>query len=200
MPHSALAAIPPPTFPDLRTALVRAVALGGNDTGVSGDDERQLTPTALLAGAVPRLVELGVYAQLVQVHVPDVDPGSPMMRAVLQALRGSAAGALRLTHRCLEVHARNVGYAPAVWVENAVEAAFLALEAARSNDDGSPSPLGQARAAARHVSEALIACEQSRMDVPSALGPALACVLPLFVLASELLDADSDALRLFGDL
>ena len=69
------------------------------------------------------------------------------VRAVLvEEVGATAAGALRLTHRALETHARNVGYRTGAWFERVLDYASASLW--RQTDRDAPVLLEHARGAA----------------------------------------------------
>jgi len=74
-----------------------------------------------------RLPDLFLYAHVLQVfdEDPDVEQVPPV---IVGAVRTIASGALRLAHRALETHARNVGYETGAWVDRALEQAGASMK------------------------------------------------------------------------
>jgi hypothetical protein len=102
----------PPWLARWDALYLEAVAFGGHDTGSRVADERLERPLRLLTQALRRLVVVAIAAPAIACHADDPIPAE---RTILLAGRLSIAGALRLTDRALEVHARDVGYDPGHW-------------------------------------------------------------------------------------
>ena len=172
--------------------LQRAIAVGGNDTSGARDDEQTNTPLVLLTYASNRMVRAAVCAHAIQSHARHVRRSGPdaILREVLVTLRRAVAGAIRLAHRALEVHARNGGYAPAEWSRHATEHTLLVLERARNPEEHEqPHPVGAINDAAACLNRAAAATEGRWFDVPTHIADAIGLLLAVFLLACELLDA-----------
>ena len=100
----------------------RRVAHGSRNTQCSAAEERAYGTLRLLTLSTLRLPDLFLYAHVLQVfdEDPDVERVPPV---IVAAVRTIASGALRLAHRALETHARNVGYETGAWVDRALEQA-----------------------------------------------------------------------------
>ena len=85
----------------LRKSYEVALAYGATDTGCRAEEER-LCGIRLITLAILRLPDLALLAQLMHADSED--------RLVLCVAREVAGGALRLAHRALETHGRDVGY------------------------------------------------------------------------------------------
>jgi hypothetical protein len=98
---------------DWRLLYARALAHGIDDTRRSAVDERLEPPVWLLAQAQRRLVIVAVAVPAIaDARASRADRADPLALAGRRAL----AGAVRLAHRALEVHARDVGYEPGRWL------------------------------------------------------------------------------------
>ena len=116
--------------PELRRAYAAAIAHGAINTGCTAEEERAYGALRLLTLALLRLPDLALCAHLVHaVDEPDEDP------LVARTLGEVAAGALRLAHRALEVHGRDVGYQTSAWVDRALLQAGVALDRQRGAED-----------------------------------------------------------------
>ena len=93
----------------LRRAYAAGVAHGAASTGCTAEEERTYSPLRLLTLAALYLPDLAVYAYLLDVMDED-DEVDRVRAALAEELGATSAGALRLAHRALETHARNVGY------------------------------------------------------------------------------------------
>jgi hypothetical protein len=166
---------------ELRRAYAAAVSHGVDNTRCAADEERVYGTLRLLTLATLRLPDLFLYAHVMQMfgEDPEVDRIPPM---VVDAVRVIAAGALRLAHRALETHARDVGYETGVWVDRALEqaGAWLACEV----EAEVPVLLDQARRAAIALTRATAATADDRMLVPAELADGLAHLLAVYLVAT----------------
>ena len=89
----------------------------------------------------------------------------------VRAITTTAAGALRLAHRALETHARDVGYEIDAWVDRALEHAGALLSS--QVDAEAPVLLDHARLAAIALTRATAATADDRMLVPDELASGL---------------------------
>src|SRR3954451_19252109 len=96
-----------------------AIAVGGNFTGTSYDIESTCSTQDLLCLAGDASVDLAMIAQIFEA-APETDAHAAM-------LRSASAGVARLTARALEVHARDTGYDPEVWVAGALDETELLM-------------------------------------------------------------------------
>jgi hypothetical protein len=84
-----------------RSRYVRAVAHGVANTQCSVERERGYGALRLLTLATLRLPDLAVYGELLHSHADEATAAC----LVAQTLIGASAGAMRLAHRALEMHA-----------------------------------------------------------------------------------------------
>jgi hypothetical protein len=104
----------------LRRAYAAGVAHGAASTQCTAEEERTHSPLRLLTLATLHLPDLALYAYLLDVI--DEDAEVDRLRDVLiEEMGATAAGALRLAHRALETHARNVGYQTGVWLDRVLD-------------------------------------------------------------------------------
>jgi hypothetical protein len=101
-----------------------AVCRGADVTGSSADDECLASPLGLLARITVHVPHLTLL-MAVLADTEDAGAGACLAREA----RRQSAGVLRLGHRALEVHARDVGYAPCAWREDAIVQASAAVAA-----------------------------------------------------------------------
>ena len=169
--------------PQLRRAYSAALAHGSRNTQCSAPEERAYGTLRLLTLSTLRLPDLFLYAHVLQVfdEDPDVEPVPPV---VVAAVRTIAAGALRLAHRALETHARNLGYETGAWVDRALEqaGAWLCCEL----DVDVPVLLDQARRAAIAITRATAATADDRMLVPEELANGLGHLLAIYLVATTI--------------
>jgi len=167
----------------LRRAYSAAVAHGSRNTQCSASEERGYGTLRLLTLATLRLPDLSLYAHVLQVfdEDPDVERVPPV---VVGAVRTISSGALRLAHRALETHARNVGYETGVWVDRALEqaGAWLCCEV----DVEVPVLLDQARRATIALTRATAATADDRMLVPEELANGLGHLLAIYLIATTI--------------
>jgi hypothetical protein len=98
-----------PSPEEFEEAYGRALRLGQNDVGLTAEEERAERPAALLARALARMPELSLQLGLLGAYGTE-GSGGELVGGPLRAGRSAAAGALRLTVRGLELHARELGY------------------------------------------------------------------------------------------
>jgi hypothetical protein len=103
---------------------------------------------------------------------------------VVAEVGATAAGALRLTHRALETHARDVGYETGAWVERVLDYASSSLW--RQADREAPVLLEHARGAAVSLTAATAATAEDRMRVPEELAHGLSELLVVYLIARTL--------------
>ena len=167
----------------LRRAYAAGVAYGAASTGCRAEEERTYSPLRLLTLATLYLPDLALYAYLLDVM--DEDDEVDRVRSVLAVEMGAtAAGALRLAHRALETHARNVGYESGVWLERVLDHASASLW--RQADRDAPVLLERARGAAVALAAATAATADDRMRVPEELAHGLSDLLVVYLIARTL--------------
>ena len=159
----------------LRKSYVMAVAHGATNTGCRPDEDRLYGTLRLVTLAILRLPDLAMIVQLL--HMDDED------RVVLRAARDVAGGALRLVHRALETHGRDLGYETSAWIDDSRLTA--AVELAREHDEV-PVLIKQVRSATLALTQAAAAIGQDRMLVPDRLAKSLRHVLVIYVIAERL--------------
>jgi hypothetical protein len=138
----------------LRKSYEVALAHGATNTGCRPDEERLYGTLRLMTLAILRLPDLAMIAQLM--HIDNED------RVVLRAACEVTSGALRLAHRALETHGRDVGYETGAWIDDTLLTA--AAELAREHDDA-PVLIEQVRLATL-LTQAAAAISEDRMLVP----------------------------------
>ena len=97
----------------LRKSYAVALAHGATNTACRPEEERLYGTLRLITLAILRLPDLAMIAQLM--HIDNGD------RVVLRAGCDVTDGALRLAHRALETHGRDVGYETGAWIDRALE-------------------------------------------------------------------------------
>ena len=127
----------------LRRAYAAGVAHGAASTRCRAEEERTYSSLRLLTLATLHLPDLFLYAYLLDVLNED-DEVDRIRAALVQEVGAAAAGTLRLTHRALETHARNVGYRTETWLERVLDYASASLR--RQTDAQAPLLLEHARA------------------------------------------------------
>ena len=168
--------------PGLRRAYAAGIARGASNTQCSAEEERMYGTLRLLTLATLRLPDLFLYAHIVEVLVSD--PDRPVPPVAMRAITMPAAGALRLAHRALETHARDVGYQVDAWVDRALEhtGALLSSEV----DAEAPVLLDHGRLAAIALTRATAATADDRMLVPDELSCGLAHLLAVYLVATAI--------------
>ena len=167
----------------LRRAYAAGVAHGAASTQCTAEEERTHSPLRLLTLATLHLPDLALYAYLLDVI--DEDAEVDRLRDVLiEEMGATAAGALRLAHRALETHARNVGYQTGVWLDRVLDHATASLW--RQTDRDAPVLLEHARGAAVALTTATDATADDRMRVPEELAHGLSDLLVVYLIARTL--------------
>ena len=167
----------------LRRAYAAGVAHGAASTQCTAEEERTHSPLRLLTLATLHLPDLVLYAYLLDVI--DEDAEVDRLRDVLiEEMGATAAGALRLAHRALETHARNVGYQTGVWLDRVLDHATASLW--RQTDRDAPVLLEHARGAAVALTTATDATADDRMRVPEELAHGLSDLLVVYLIARTL--------------
>ena len=159
----------------LRKSYEVALAYGATDTGCRAEEERLCGTLRLITLAILRLPDLALLAQLMHADSED--------RLVLRVAREVAGGALRLAHRALQTHGRDVGYQVGAWIDDALLTA--AVELAREPDD-MPVLIDQVRLATLALTQAAAATGEDRMLVPDQLANRLAHLLAVCAIAERL--------------
>jgi hypothetical protein len=158
----------------LRRAYAAAVARGANNTLCTAEQEGAYGTLRLLTLASLRLPDLFLYSHLLEGFAddPEVERVPPV---VVGAVRGIAAGALRLAHRALETHGRDVGYETRAWIDRAPEQAGVEL-ARNTGEIEEPEVsvvLDQSRLAAICLARATASTAVDRMRVPEEIARGL---------------------------
>jgi hypothetical protein len=166
--------------PELRRAYAAGIAWGATSTQCTAEEERMHGTLRLLAQAMLRLPDLFLYAHVVEVLAGDTAEDRVPPIAV-SAVGGTVAGALRLGHRALETHARDVGYEIDAWIDRTLEHAGALL--CSQVDADAPVLLDQARLAAIALSRATAATADDRMLVPDEVANGLAHLLAVYLVA-----------------
>ena len=105
---------------------------------------------------------------------------------VVGAVRGVAGGALRLAHRALETHGRDVGYETGAWIDGALGQAGveLARHAGEIDGPGVSVVLDQSRLAAICLARATASTAGDRMRVPEEIANGLSPLLAVYLIAT----------------
>jgi len=168
---------------EMRRAYRRAVADGARNTGCTPDRERDYGALRLLTLATLRMPDLALYAGLADVYEDGPD-GSRFPRAGVLTIGDASAGALRLTHRALEVHGQSLRYAIGVWIGRALERAGTELEQQALDDQAEiPAALNQSRWATIALTRATAATADDPMVVPAEMANALGHLLAVYLVA-----------------
>jgi hypothetical protein len=170
-----------PTLAELSGAYQKAVRYGQNDVGLTTEQERAERPATLLARGLARMPEVSLHLGLLGAY--SIEQGSPdFALPLVRAGRSASAGALRLTHRALELHARDLGYEPGRWLAQVPGGAdaLLALAHDPTSTDP-PRPIQLVRSSTASLLAALLCLESDRMAVPGEASSALSDLLVLYV-------------------
>ena len=159
----------------LRKSYEVAPAHGATNTACRPDEERLYGTLRLITTAIRRLPDLAIIAQLMHIDHED--------RVVLRVACDVASGALRLAHRALPTHGRDVGYQIGAWIDDALWTA--AVELAREHDEV-PVVIEQVRLATLALTQAAAAVLEDRMLVPDRLATSLRHLLVVYVIAERL--------------
>jgi hypothetical protein len=150
----------------------------GADVAVPVQDaERLASPLALLAASTVHVPHLALLlAELADVEKPEA-------AAVLtREARRQAAALVRLAHRALELHARDVGYDPRPWRDSAIRRVGVALAdiCPEAGDELGLAVLEVDRAS-HELAAAITAIPVDRMAVPGHVAAAQAECLSCYV-------------------
>jgi hypothetical protein len=171
----------------LRRAYVAAIARGANNTLCTAEQEREYGTLRLLTLASLRLPDLVLYAHLLEGFAddPEVERVPPV---VVNAVCGVAAGALRLAHRALETHGRDVGYETGAWIDGALVQAGveLARHAGEIEEPEVSVVLDQSRLAAIALARATASTAGDRMRVPEEIARGLVHLLAVYLIATTI--------------
>lgn len=141
------------------------------------DEERLHSALELLA----QITTHTPYLALVVVELAGAGAGDAAAQCLAREARRHTAVAIRLAHRALEVHARDVGYELGAWRRRAVLEATATLAAGSVEDRADELGIAAARLgdASAALAAAIAAVPTDRMAVPghlaSAVGAWLAC-------------------------
>ena len=169
--------------PELRRAYAAGVARGATNTQCTAEEERTYGTLRLLTLATLRLPDLFLYAHIVEVLATEADQ-ERIPAVAVEAISTSVTGGLRLAHRALETHARDVGYEVDAWIDRAVEHAGALLGS--QVDADAPMLLDQTRLAAIALTRATAATADDRMLVPDEVANGLAHLLAVYLVATAL--------------
>ena len=172
-----------PSLEDLERIYRNAASRGADLTGMRADEERLSGPLGLLATTTIHVPLLALLLAELEGH------HEPAVTALLaREARRYNTGVLRLTHRALEVHARDVGYDARLWHAKAITNASAALASTVEPSDG-PDELGLAVLELSHgsaaVAAAIVAVPSDRIAVPDHLADALGAWLACYVRAQR---------------
>jgi hypothetical protein len=161
-----------------------AIAVGGNFTGTSYDIETTCSTQDLLCLAGDASVDLAMIAQIFE--------AAPTADEHAELLRSASAGVARLTARALEIHARDTGYDPDVWIAGALDETELVMSDDRDLLFAGLRAGGETVALARRIAScifAALACAPAdRMGVPGHVANALGASVALFMVADSIED------------
>lgn len=172
---------------ELQLAYRQAIVQGGR-YAPTRETERVSSSLQLLCRTVTHLPGLGLHPALLDAGLPDERLTAPAASRMVRAIGAQVAAALRLTHRALEAHARDVGYRIDAWLARTVCEAEVELACVRpAQSEAEPGLFGEhVVAATSELAHALAAGPTDRMAVPARLSRALAHFLVIYVLAREL--------------
>ena len=171
----------------VRRAYAAAIARGANNTLCTAEQEREYGTLRLLTLASLRLPDLVLYSHLLEGFAddPEVERVPPV---VVNAVRTVAAGALRLAHRALETHGRDVGYETSAWIDSALDQAGVELSrnAGEIEEQEVSVVLDQSRLAAICLARATASTAGDRMRVPEEIANGLAHLLAVYLIATTI--------------
>jgi hypothetical protein len=168
---------------ELRSSYERAVSHGAANTLCTPGEERAHGTVRLLTLATLRLPDLYLCGYLLEAL--DADSSVELVPPIVTSRFGEiAAGALRLAHRALETHAHDLGYAPGVWVEQALERARAQLSGDLEREERPLIDLAQWCSIA--LTRAIAATALDAILVPGELADGLAHLLSLYIIATTL--------------
>jgi hypothetical protein len=170
----------------VRRSYLRAVAGGAHNTHCTPAEERRYGALKLLALATLRLPDLVLYVHLMHVYDDEPDGGASDM--VTGAVRDIAAGGLRLAHRALESHGRELGYRTGVWVDRALEHAAGELADGLADGEECEIPVGleQVRRATIALTRAIAATAGDPMRVPEEMAKGAGHLLAVYLIANAI--------------
>ena len=154
-----------------RRLYAAAVSRGIDATGWDADTERVQRPIELLAAATLRTPALAALAPALAAAA------GWQHRDELEVARTVSAGLVRLAHRALEVHGRDVGYDIETWIDEAIVLAGLLTIELRGDP---PRVLDHLDEAAEHLAAAIVAIGADRLAFPDRISRALAGWLACF--------------------
>jgi hypothetical protein len=160
---------------DLQAVYEQAVCAGGAQLPFSADEERLCGPLELLALTTTRTQLLAVLAA----ELLGADAATSQLLA--DELRRHLALVIRLAHRALEVHARDVGYATDAWHFRAVTCGGLQLDEHHEHDVASGLLWNGLERATRALAAAIVCICVDRMSVPGHVTDALGDWLAAYV-------------------
>lgn len=145
-----------------------AVCVGGALSLWSTQEERLHSPLELVAEITMHTPYLAfVVAQC-------VGAGETAAERLTCQARRCGALAIRIAHRALEIHARDMGYELEAWRQRAVLEASVALCAAEMDGDGQSNVAAAGVAlASRALAAAIVAIPTDRVAVPGHLASAM---------------------------
>jgi hypothetical protein len=193
--HEAAVAAAATSGARTRYAYERAVWKGAANTPCSAEQERAYGALRLLTLATLRLPDLVLFAHLAhacELECAERDDGGqqPAWVLVLSELSDFATSALRLAHRALETHGRQLSYEIEAWIACAVERALEQLAGARDaaaiDDDLDVGiTLEQARLATIALARATAATEDDPLLVADQIAHGLGHLLAVYLIARE---------------
>ncbi len=158
---------------------IAAIAGGGNFTGTTYETECTFTAQDLLCLAGNAAVDVAMIAQIFEA----TEAGGEHARM----LKDASAGLARLSARALEVHARDTGYDPQIWISSAIDETEIMMiddrdelfAGLRAGGEG----VALARRSAASIHAALACAPADRMGVPGHISAALGAAVALFMIA-----------------
>jgi hypothetical protein len=164
---------------ELRRLYARALVRGATNTSCTAEQERGFGPPRLVTLALIRVSDLALSAHLLDLVDEDEEDA-----LVARAANNVSAGALRLAHRALEVHGREVGYQTDAWIGRVLLGAGAQLDwQAAGQDEGLPVALDEARAATVSLARASETTANDRMLLPEQLADGLGHLLAIYAIA-----------------
>jgi hypothetical protein len=158
-----------------------AIAVGGNFTGTTYEAETTCSTQDLLCLAGDASVDLAMIAQIFE--------AAPTTAEHAELLRSASAGVARLTARALEIHARDTGYDPEVWIAGALDETELVMSDDRDAMFDGLRAGGETVTLARRIASSIfaaLACAPAdRMGVPGHVAAALGASVALFMVADS---------------
>jgi hypothetical protein len=196
---SAFAGVPVPDAAELGRLLRQAIAVGGQSTLTTHEDERTRTALELLATAADRMVPAAAAAQGVQAISARVwmHGFDTFLAELVDELRSNVAAAIRLVARALEVHSRDTySYATDQWNQTAFKHAIAVLDLAHKLEGrAAPHPLGTIKAAAIALNRAIVATQNDQFAFPEHVASCLGNLLTLYQLCAVMREHDAEKRR-----